>query len=95
MANVSKKALKDKLGQMLKSKDENIYVFGLKTKFGGGRSSGFACVYDNLDARKKFETKTGLRRVRLAPFLFNIIGRHVPEAKMDQEAEEGNQGESQ
>ena len=48
---------------MLKSKEENINIFGMKTKFGGGRSSGFACVYDNVDARKKFDTKTGLLRV--------------------------------
>ena len=25
----------------------------MKTKFGGGRSSGFALIYDSLDAKKK------------------------------------------
>ena len=32
-------------------------MYGLRTKFGGGRSSGFATVYDNIDARKKFDAK--------------------------------------
>ncbi len=64
MPNVAKKVMKEKLAAMFKSKDENIYIFGMKTKFGGGRSSGFACIYDNLDARKLFDTKAGLLRVR-------------------------------
>jgi small subunit ribosomal protein S24e len=65
MANVSKVAIKAKLSTMLKSKDEAIAVFGLKTKFGGGRSTGFALVYDSVDLRKKYDTKKMLRRVGL------------------------------
>lgn len=64
LASVSKKDIKAKLAQTLKSKDENISIFGLKTKFGGGRSTGFALIYDSLDARKKFDSKKMLRRVR-------------------------------
>jgi small subunit ribosomal protein S24e len=60
---VSKNDIKAKLAVTLKSKEENISIFGLKTKFGGGRSTGFALVYDSLDARKKFDSKKGLRRV--------------------------------
>ena len=55
MPNVSKAAVKDKLSTMLKVKVEAIQVFGLKTKFGGGRSSGFALVYDSQDAKKKYD----------------------------------------
>jgi hypothetical protein len=33
------------------------------TKFGGGRSTGFACIYDTLEAAKKFEPKYRLQRV--------------------------------
>ena len=62
-ANVSKADIKAKLAQTLKAKEENISIFGLKTKFGGGRSSGFALIYDSLDARKKFDSKKMLRRV--------------------------------
>lgn len=35
----------------------------MKTKFGGGRSSGFCFVYDDIDARKKYDMKTSLIRV--------------------------------
>ena len=51
--NVSKTQIKAKLAKMFKTNEENIAVFGLKFKFGGGRSSGFALVYDSVDARKK------------------------------------------
>jgi ribosomal protein S24E len=60
---VSKAQIKSKLAETLKSKEENISIFGLKTKFGGGRSTGFALIYDSLDARKKFDSKKGLRKV--------------------------------
>ena len=63
LSNVSKADIKAKLAVTLKSKDENISIFGLKTKFGGGRSTGFALIYDSLDARKKFDSKKMLRRV--------------------------------
>jgi len=64
---VSKTDIKAKLAVTLKSKDENISIFGLKTKFGGGRSTGFALIYDSLDARKKFDSKKMLRRVSVRP----------------------------
>ena len=60
--NVSKAAIKEKLAGIFKSKSENIAIFGLSTKFGGGRSSGFALVYDSLDLRKQYDLKTNLRR---------------------------------
>ena len=63
MANVSKAQIKAKLAVMLKAKEEAISVYGLSTKFGGGRSTGFAMVYDNVDLRKKYDSKTMLKRV--------------------------------
>lgn len=60
---MSKTDIKAKLAQTLKTKEENISIFGLKTKFGGGRSTGFALIYDSLDARKKFDSKKMLRKV--------------------------------
>ena len=64
MANVAKSQIKSKLATMFKTKEENVTIYGLKTKFGGGRSTGFALVYDNLDAKKKYDLKVWLRRVR-------------------------------
>merc|ERR1719434_667977 len=62
--NVSKKSLSEKLAQTYKVNDSNcVQVFGMKTAFGGGRSTGFALMYDNLAAVKKFEPKHRLKRV--------------------------------
>eukprot|EP01090_Pellita_catalonica_P022237 TRINITY_DN856_c0_g1_i1.p2 TRINITY_DN856_c0_g1~~TRINITY_DN856_c0_g1_i1.p2 ORF type:complete len:139 (+),score=26.74 TRINITY_DN856_c0_g1_i1:73-489(+) len=62
-ANVPKKEIAQKLGQMYKVKDvNNIFVYGMRTNFGGGRSSGFALIYDNATAAKKFEPKYRLIR---------------------------------
>ena len=47
--NVSKKDLREKLATAYKISDVNcVHVFGMKTAFGGGRSTGFALMYDNL-----------------------------------------------
>jgi small subunit ribosomal protein S24e len=32
-------------------------LFGFRTVFGGGKSTGFALVYDSVDALMKFERK--------------------------------------
>lgn len=60
-----KKEIAEKLAKTLKVKEECISIFGMKTKFGGGRSSGFALVYDSADARKKYDSKTNLLRVSM------------------------------
>lgn len=65
MANVPKAQIKTKLAQILKSKEEQIAIFGLKTKFGGGRTTGFATIYDSVDLRKKYDSKKMLRRVSI------------------------------
>merc|ERR1711972_129710 len=63
LANVSKKDLATKLAQMYKVHDHNcIQLFGFKTAFGGGRSSGFGLIYDNIDKAKKFEPRYRLKR---------------------------------
>ena len=62
MANVSKVQMKEKLATMFKAKAEAISIFGCHSKFGGGRSTGFALIYDSLDAKKKYDSKTNLRR---------------------------------
>ena len=63
--SVSKTVIKEKLAKMFDSKPELIAVFGLHSKFGGGRSSGFACIYDDADARKKYDSKSLLLRDKL------------------------------
>lgn len=63
MAGVKKSAIKAEIGKKFKASEDRIAVFGLKPKFGGGRSSGFVTVYDDADARKKYDTMANLYRV--------------------------------
>ena len=66
MANVSKKDLAEKLRSMYKVHDvQCIQLFSFKTVFGGGRSSGFGLIYENLEKLKKFEPKYRLKRTGL------------------------------
>ena len=63
LANVSKADLKEKLTKLYDVKDSQcISLFGFRTQFGGGKSSGFGLIYDNADAAKKFDAKH--RRIR-------------------------------
>mmetsp|Transcript_2990 Transcript_2990/g.3542 ORF Transcript_2990/g.3542 Transcript_2990/m.3542 type:complete len:133 (-) Transcript_2990:109-507(-) len=66
-ANVPKAELKKHIATMFKVEDEaTIMLFGFKTKFGGGKSTGFGLIYDSLDAVKKFEPRYRLVRAGLA-----------------------------
>mmetsp|Transcript_45770 Transcript_45770/g.129455 ORF Transcript_45770/g.129455 Transcript_45770/m.129455 type:complete len:132 (+) Transcript_45770:63-458(+) len=63
MANVSKKDLASKLATMYRVHDTHcIQLFGFKTHFGGGRSTGFGLIYDSVDKMKKFEPRHRLVR---------------------------------
>ncbi|KAG0278196.1 ribosomal 40S subunit protein S24B [Linnemannia exigua] len=61
-ANISKDELREKLAKMYKVDKEVVFVFGFRTAFGGGKSTGFALIYDNLESAKKFEPKYRLVR---------------------------------
>ncbi|VAI89877.1 unnamed protein product [Triticum turgidum subsp. durum] len=59
--------LKERLAKVYEVKDPNcIFVFKFRTHFGGGKSSGFGLIYDNLESAKKFEPKYRLIRNGLA-----------------------------
>lgn len=45
---------------------DSVIAFGFKTAFGGGKSTGFAMIYDTVDAAKKYEPKYRLARQGLA-----------------------------
>jgi small subunit ribosomal protein S24e len=62
-ATVSKSEIKDKLASLYNVGESNtIFVFGFRTQFGGGKSTGFGLIYDNLKAAEKFEPKHRLVR---------------------------------
>ncbi|KAI9275652.1 ribosomal protein L23/L15e core domain-containing protein [Phascolomyces articulosus] len=65
-ATVPKEELREKLAKMYKSNKEVVSVFGFKTHFGGGKTTGFALIYDSVESLKKFEPKYRLVRIGLA-----------------------------
>ena len=65
-ANISKDELRGKLAEMYKANKDQVNVFGLQTQFGGGKTTGFALVYDSPEALKKFEPHYRLVRVGMA-----------------------------
>jgi len=54
--------VREKLAKLYKTTPDKVFAFGFKTVFGGGRTSGFALIYDTLDLAKKFEPKYRLAR---------------------------------
>jgi small subunit ribosomal protein S24e len=66
-ANVAKTELKARLAAAFKVEDPAVvFLFGMRTQFGGGKTTGFALVYDNLTVAKKNEPKYRLIRHGLA-----------------------------
>lgn len=65
-ANIAKDELREKLAGLYKATKDQVSVFGLRTQFGGGKTTGFGLVYDSPEAMKKFEPQYRLVRVGLA-----------------------------
>jgi small subunit ribosomal protein S24e len=61
-ANVAKVDVCEKLAKIYKVAKDTVFTFGFRTAFGGGRSTGFALIYDSTDAAKKFEPRYRLVR---------------------------------
>ena len=62
--NVSVKDLQKELADKYRGKESCVFVFGLKTQFGGGKSTGFGLIYDSEAMAKAAEPKYRLCRVR-------------------------------
>uniref|UniRef100_A0A7S4HQJ4 40S ribosomal protein S24 n=1 Tax=Odontella aurita TaxID=265563 RepID=A0A7S4HQJ4_9STRA len=61
-ANVPRSELSEVVGGMYKADPKLTVLFGFRTKFGGGKSTGFCLVYDSEEALRKFEPKHRLVR---------------------------------
>jgi len=59
---IPKTVIREKLAAMYKCTSDRVFAYGFKTNFGGGRSTGFAMIYDTMDFAKKFEPK--FRQIR-------------------------------
>jgi small subunit ribosomal protein S24e len=64
--NVSKDDLRTKLSELYKTPKDTVSVFGFRTQYGGGKSTGFALIYDGQEALRKFEPHYRLVRYGLA-----------------------------
>ena len=63
--NVTKKEVGESIAKKFKTSAENVVIYGMKYKFGGGRVTGFGLIYDNKDSLMKFEPKHRLLRSKL------------------------------
>ncbi|CAN0020410.1 unnamed protein product, partial [Phaeothamnion confervicola] len=64
--NVPKAELQEMLAKKYKLQDATtVMLFGFKTAYGGGKSTGFCLIYDSVDDAKKFEPKHRLIRAGL------------------------------
>merc|ERR1712110_787196 len=61
-ATLPKTEVRDKLAKAYKVTSDLVFAFGFRTHFGGGKTTGFALIYDSLDKAKKFEPKHRLLR---------------------------------
>lgn len=52
---MSKDELRQKLAELYKANKDQVSCFGFRTQYGGGKSTGFALIYDSHEVLKKFE----------------------------------------
>ena len=63
-ANVPKKELQELIAKEFKAADDKaVFVFGMRTAFGGQKTTGFALIYDSLEDALDCEPKYRLVRV--------------------------------
>merc|ERR1712072_303019 len=76
-ACAKKSEICEHIGSKFRADPENVVLFGFKTKFGGGKTSGFCLIYDNKDSRKKYEPIYRLRRTKDAPERDTTLTRKI------------------
>lgn len=99
--------LKEKLAPMYDVDDPSrIFVYGFRIQYGGGKSTGFGLIYDDLESAKKFEPQYRLVRVSHAPPMAVFIASVVTcgfgnaewagkTAAKEQEADQGEEEQAQ
>ena len=71
-ATVPKTDVRERLASVYKTTPDVVFCFGFRTQFGGGKTSGFALVYDSLDYAKKIEPNYRLQRVSTILIIVSI-----------------------
>ena len=64
-ASVPKSELQEVVGGMHKADAKLTTLFGFRTKFGGGKSTGFCLIYNDAKSMVKFEPKHRLIKAGL------------------------------
>merc|ERR1712054_24070 len=91
LATPDKEMLKNMIAEYLskakghKANAEATVIFGMKTCFGGGKSTCFALVYDSVDAAKKHEPKHRLIRSGHEEAAAVSVGRKQRKEKKNRE----------
>merc|ERR1711907_363500 len=91
LATPDKETLKNMISEYLskakghKASPEATTIFGMKTCFGGGKSTCFALCYDSVDAAKKHEPKHRLIRSGHAEAQAVQVGRKQRKEKKNRE----------
>lgn len=57
-ATIPETEIRKKLANMYKTTPDVIFVFGFRTHFAGGKTTGVGVIYDSLDYAKQNETQT-------------------------------------
>ncbi|XP_054992690.1 40S ribosomal protein S24-like [Sorex araneus] len=81
-ATVPKTEIRGELAKMHKTTPDVIFVFGFRTHFGGGKTTGFGMIYDSLDHAKKNEPKHRLARHGLYEKKKNLMQRKERKSRM-------------
>jgi hypothetical protein len=55
------------------AKPETVFLFGFRTAFGGGKSTGFGLIYDSVEDAKKFEPKHRLHSVSTRYVVLRVV----------------------
>lgn len=63
----SKEKIREELAKQLKVDARNVVVYGFNTQYGGGKSTGFALVYENQQYLLKYEPNFRLRKLKILP----------------------------
>ena len=79
---ISRDELSEKLAKLYKADKARVVPFGFKTHFGGGRSTGFALIYESEETQKKFEPRYRLVRVSLPPYPSPFLPRQPYDVRL-------------
>ncbi|KAI1327726.1 ribosomal protein L23/L15e core domain-containing protein [Xylariaceae sp. FL0255] len=63
---VTRSEIEQALATAYKAAIEETSVWGLRNARGGGKTTGFACIYDNVQARSTVDVRYRLRRSGMA-----------------------------